>query len=282
VENWKTYYSAQSPVTDPEEYQSRYENLPDDIPLLCAILQGLILHLYWTQAYGVEISEARKEEVKIRKTTRQIAHLLDLADLPLTAARTPDKRIIGTCRDYSAFLTSILRSRGIPARVRAGYADYLKPDRWENHYLCQYWSEPQQRWITVDAQLDKLQRQAMKINFDPCDVPEDRYWTTGKAWQMCRQGKMVPELFGIGEFRGLWFTGGEVVHDILALNKIELQPWDIWRLMPRYQQKTITPEHLDLLDRMAALSANMNPDFDEVRAFYQAEKKLQPAKSWRP
>jgi hypothetical protein len=282
LEDWKKYYAAHSAVTDPGEYKDLYALLPGGIPALCTVIQGLLIHLYWAPAYGVNLSEERKTEVKIRKTTRQIKHILELADLPLTTGRTAEKRMVGTCRDYAVFLTSFLRHQGIPARLRTAFAAYLKPGRYEEHYLCQYWNEAQNRWITVDAQLDAVQCKALNIGFDPCDLPEDQYRLAGQAWQISRQGKADPELFGIQEFRGLWFTGGAVIHDMLALNKIESHPWDIWQLMPYAQQKEFSPDHLGILDHIAALTGNLVPDFDEIRSYYQTEKQLQPPPGWEP
>jgi hypothetical protein len=166
--------------------------------------------------------------------------------------------------------------------LRAGFAPYLKPGRYENHYLCQYWNASQNRWITVDAQFDDVQRKALNICFDPYDLPEEQFWLAGQAWQECRRGKIDPELFGILDFRGLWFVGGIVIHDVLALNKIEPHPWDIWPLMPHYQQKDYSLDYLSILDNMAALSHSMSPSFNEIRSFYRTEAKLQPPSDWEP
>lgn len=282
MEKCEKYYASQSIVTDPGRFKDLYDNLPNDIPALCAVTQGLVLHLFWGPAYNLNIPENRKNEVKIRKTTRQLERILELADLPLTTGRTVEKRIIGTCRDYATLLTSFLRHKGIPARIRAGFAPYLKPGRYENHYLCQYWNAAQNRWITVDAELDKVQLKALNIRFDPHDLPEDQFWLAGQAWQVCRQGKFDPELFGIVDTRGLWFVGGIMIQDMLALNKIESQPWDIWPLMPGYKQTDYPPDYLNILDKIAALSGTMFSNFNEVRSFYQTVRELQPPSDWKP
>ncbi len=189
MEEWKQYYASQSLITDPGKYRDLYAALPDDIPSLCKVVQGLLLHLHWAQAYGVDLTDERKTEVRMRKAARQLARILELTDLPLTAGRTAEKKLVGTCRDYAAVLTSFLRHKGIPARMRVGFATYFTPGRYEDHYLCQYWNDARNRWITVDAQLDDFQRQALKIQFDPCDLPEGLFWPAGKAWQMCRRAR---------------------------------------------------------------------------------------------
>jgi len=282
MEGWKKFYSTQSAVTDPGAYKALYDALPDDIPSLCTILQGLVVHLYWGPASGFTISDERKAEVTNRKVTRQVKRILELDSSPLEISRPVEKKMIGTCRDYATLLISILRSRGIPARLRVAFAAYLKPDRCEEHYLCQYWNKAEERWITVDAQLDPEHCSSLNIRFDPYDVPEDRFYLAGKAWQICRREKVKPELFGILELRGTWFIGGALIHDMLALNKIESHPWDVWPLMPGYQQKDYSADYLDTLDRIAALSAALSPDFSELRSFYQSESRLQPPPDWEP
>ena len=282
MEDWKKYYTVQSIVTNPGEYQSLYHDLPDDIPSLCKVIQGLILHLHWAERYGQHPSDQRKTEVRIRQADRYIGRILDLDNSPLTTARPLEKKIIGTCRDYAAVLVSVLRSKGIPARMRVGFAAYFTPGRFEDHYLCQYWHETQGRWILADAQLDDFQCQALKIKFDPCDVPADLFLPGGKAWQICREGKADPELFGIFNVKGLWFIGCDMIFDAMSLNKIESHPWDTWAMMPGYQQAEYPGEYLKAMDHIAALTGSMEPDFAEMRLLYQAEKKLQPPPDWKP
>ena len=282
MEEWQRYYATQSVVTDPGEYKELLTDLPDDIPSLCCIIQGLLLHRWWTEQYGVNISEAQKEEIKIRKLTRQFKRILELEDSPLTTVRPPDRRLVGTCRDYAAVLTSFLRHKSIPARMRVGFATYLIPGQYIDHYLCQYWNAAQKQWLLVDGQIDDLQRRALNITFDTCDVPGDRFLTGGKAWQLFREGKVDPELFGIDEVWGSWFIGSDMIFDTMSLNKIESHPFDNWPLMPAYQQRDYSKEYLDVMDNIAAVTSAYVPDFDKIRSLYQSEKKLQPPVGWEP
>jgi hypothetical protein len=282
MEEWKKYYAEQSIITDPGEYKKLYDTLPDDIPSLCRIVQGLILHMHWTEAYGIDLPDERKTEVKIRQATRQIARILELYDAPLTELRPLEKKIVGTCRDYAALMTSFLRHKGIPARMRVGFATYFTPGHYEDHYVCQYWNETENRWIIVDAQLDDLQRKALNIKFDPCDLPEGLFLPGGRAWQVCREGKADPGLFGIFNIKGMWFVGVDMIFDTMSLNKIESQPWDIWEMMPEYQQTGFPKEYLKVMDHISVLTGRLVPGFAEVRLLYQTEKKLQPPPGWEP
>ena len=63
-------------------------------------------------------------------------------------------------------------------------------------------------------------------------------------------GAADPETFGIFDMHGLWFVRGDLVHDVAALNTVELSPWDSWGLIER-RDEDLTAEELALLDRCA-------------------------------
>jgi Transglutaminase-like superfamily len=282
MEDWQQYYAAQSPVTDPAEFKKLYDTLPDDIPGLCRVVQGLFLHMHWAEAYGVRLTEEQKKEVRLRKVTRQMVRILELDGSPVTTARPVEKKIVGTCRDYAALMTSFLRHKGVPARMRVGFAAYFTPGHYEDHYLCQYWNGKDRRWVIVDAQLDELQRRVLGITFDPCDLPEGLFLPGGKAWWMCREGRIDPELCGIFNIKGMWFVGCDLIFDAMSLNKIESHPWDIWPLMPQYEQKEFPEEYLKTMDNIATLTGELAPDFAALRSLYREGKRLQPPPGWEP
>ena len=132
------YYSTPGIMTDPGEYRHLFDGLPTDIPALCEIVQGLIFHPHWAEMYGVELTEERQQETNLRKVTRQLVRLMELDGSPLTVARPLEKRIVGTCRDFSTFLTALLRHQGVPARARCGFGTYFTPGKSEDHWTCQY------------------------------------------------------------------------------------------------------------------------------------------------
>ena len=47
--------------------------------------------------------------------------------------RKPENRLILGCREYAIVLASVLKYRGIPARVRAGHAGYIEPGLHVSH-----------------------------------------------------------------------------------------------------------------------------------------------------
>ena len=81
-------------------------------------------------------------------------------------------------------------------------------------------------------------------------------------------------IFGIFDMHGMWFIAGNLVRDLLSLNKIELLPWDGWGLMPEFKQQDFSDNYLDYMDHVASLTLAGNEAFPEVRSFYENEEKL--------
>jgi len=51
----------------------------------------------------------------------------------------------------------------LPARARCGFGTYFWRGRFEDHWICEYWTGA--RWARVDAQLDEVQRRVLGIDF---------------------------------------------------------------------------------------------------------------------
>ena len=267
------FYSNQSMMTDPGRYWASLERLPNGIAELCGVVQGIQLHVFWADRYGVTLSADRKNEVLLRSMHAKLARLREIDARPITDPRPPENRLVGNCRDFSLILTSLLRSKGIPARLRCGFGAYFLPDHYEDHWVCEYWSADENRWILVDAQLDGFQRSALGAAFDPLDVPRDQFISGGQAWQLCRSGIADPETFGIFDMHGLWFVRGNLVRDVAALNKDELLPWDSWGIIG-VQDGDLSKDDLVLLDHAAALTCADVPDIHAVWDLFRADARL--------
>lgn len=276
MNNLLKYYATPGPMTDPGPHAALFDHLPTEIPALVKTLQGFMVHIFWAEAYGLTLTDARKEEVQLRRVDRQLAHLLTLDDRPLTEARPSERKLVGNCRDFSVMLTAILRHQGVPARARCGFGTYFLPNHYEDHWVCEVWNREQERWILVDAQLDALMLEKLPIDFDPLDVPRDRFIVGGQAWQLCRSGQADPQQFGIFQWHGLAFVAGDLMRDFLAFNKLEILPWDGgWGYMTEQQAKAIEDgTDFGPLDHLAALTLAGDGAFDELRALYASDPRL--------
>jgi hypothetical protein len=267
-----TYFTQHGTISNPGAYTSLFENLPTSIPDLVKLVQGVTIHVFWTERYGFKVPPERMAELQLRTMEKRLARTLELDPRPLTEPRTIEKKLLGNCRDHSLLLVAMLRHQGIPARARCGFGAYFLPDHFEDHWVVEYWNTEQNRWMFVDAQLDELQQDALKINFDVLDVPRDQFIVGGKAWQMCRSGEQDADKFGIFNMKGLGFVRGNLVRDVASLNKMELLPWDCWGVI--LKDTLDDPSDLVALDEVAALTADDVPEFETLRARYESDPRL--------
>ena len=266
------YFTQQGQMSDPGAFTSLYQSLPTSIADLVRLVQGITIHVFWTESYGFKAPLNRMDELQLRTMEKRLGRTMELDPRPITEPRYPENKLLGNCRDHSLLLASLFRHQGIPARARCGFGAYFLPDHFEDHWVVEYWDWEKGRWVLVDAQLDELQRDVLKIGFDVLDVPRDQFIVGGKAWQMCRSGEQDPEKFGIFDLHGLGFVRGNLVRDVASLNKMELLPWDCWGVI--LAESLDTPDDLTMLDEIASLTAGDVPDFETVRTRYESDPRL--------
>jgi hypothetical protein len=265
------YFAEQGRMSNPGEYGYLFEDLPGSIADLVRVVQGVTIHVFWAERYGLTPPPERMDELQLRSMEKRLAGTLKLDDRPLTEPRPLDKKLLGNCRDHSLLLAAMLRHQGIPARARCGFGAYFLPDHFEDHWVAEYWNWERSQWILVDAQLDALQCEVLKIPFDTLDVPRDQFLTGGQAWQMCHSGT-DPEKFGIFDMHGLGFVCGNLVRDVASLNKMEMLPWDCWGIILNDQLND--PEDLGMLDEMASLTEGDVPEWQVVHSRFEDDARL--------
>jgi hypothetical protein len=275
------FYAQPGPMTNASNHAPLLDAVPIDIEAMVSTVQGLLIHIFWAERYGVTLSEARQEEVQIRAVDAMLDRILALDDRPLTESRPLDKRLVGNCRDFSTLLCALLRHHGVPARARCGFATYFLPDHYEDHWICEVWRPDPGRWVQVDAQLDAFQRDELNIDFDPLDLPPGAFWPGGRAWLTCRANEADPDDFGIFDMHGMGFIRGNVVRDFLALNKIEILPWDLRGIMA-LEDGALTEDDLAWLDDLATLTMADYASFNTIRQRFTHDPRIAPLKHWAP
>jgi hypothetical protein len=273
-----SYYAQPGPMTDPGRHAECYQGLPTDLSELVRMLQGLVVHIFWAERYGLKLTPERQAEVNIRPVEDKLTRLLALDSRPLTEERPLEKRLVCNCRDYATLLASFLRCQGVPARARCGFGTYFMPGHFEDHWVVDYWKSSEGRWVMVDSQLDELQQKMLRIDFDPLDMPAGKFILAGEAWHMIRQQGADPKKFGIFKYHGVDFVRGNVFREVLSFNKIEVLPWDGWGLMAQPTSRS-TKAARALFDRAADLSAQSSP---ELREFYAQNPGFQVPAEWLP
>lgn len=276
MENPQEYYKSFGPMTAPGAHGAELTALPKDLGALCEIVQGVLIHRDMAPfLYNLKLSEEQRDDGHIRPLAQMLERIHALDARPLTTPREPANRLPSVCRHFSLMLAAILRGQGIPGRPRCGFGAYFNPGKFEDHWVCEYWNSQQSRWILVDAQLDAVQRKTFNPDFDPLDVPRDRFIIAGDGWQMCRSGRADPNSFGLTHvhLNGLWFVAGNVLRDLASLNQMEMLPWDVWGLM-ELKDEALTEEKKALLDRVAALTLAADQEFSQIRKIYESDDRL--------
>lgn len=166
--------------------------LPDDLLEIVRAVQTLVVHRWWAHRYGFEVTPEREKEMCLHGVEPLLKQALKLSQTSIGQPRPPEERTVGICRHFSTLLAAILKQKGTPARARCGFATYFEPAKYVDHWVTEYWDWDSNaaRWIQVDAQLDALQIEATKADFDPLNVPRDRFLVAGDVWRRFRAGKI--------------------------------------------------------------------------------------------
>lgn len=272
-------YTRFTPTNDPSEFKSLFVDLPASIPELVKVVQGLYVHIFWAERYGLKVPKLREAEVNLRTIRARIVSLLAIDPSPLSNPRTLERRLLGNCRDFSQLFAAMLRIKGIPARARCGFGTYFLPGHYEDHWMTEYWDSSSNRWVQVDAQLDEFQQKTLKLDFDPLDMPHGKFVLAGDAWQMCRASKANADDFGIFEWHGMNFIAGNVWRDLLSLKLVELLPWDDWDILHQPFHKWPRVK-IGMIDDAARLTLSSEVSPSAVDGFIESHELFYPPASY--
>jgi hypothetical protein len=229
--------------------------LPDDPVSICAAVQGLVIQPHDAAAAGVP--EHRIAEKNIRPAGELIKVLAGLDPAPLTQARPPARRVVGTCRHYAVLSCALLQYRGIPARVRCGFATYFVPGRNVDHWITEYRQAGTGRWVRIDSEI-----LGGSLVPHPDDLAPGEFLTGGEAWTWYRGGSVDGQLFGVVGTDHAWGPAeirGNAVRDLAALCQREMLPWDEWGRMTASYAGQTGAGYDDLIDQIAATCAADDP-----------------------
>ncbi|MDP2331310.1 MAG: transglutaminase domain-containing protein [Reyranella sp.] len=251
-------------MSDAGVWALQFNALPSTVGGLARVIQGLLIHEHMPDFYGVTLSDRQRGEPHVRGTEQILERIAVHDPRPLAEARPPSERFAGCCRHFTLMHVAMLRNRGIAARARCGFGAYFAKDMFTDHWVTEYWSDTERRWVLVDSQIDARQRERFGIDFDTLDVPREKFLVAGDAWKLCRDGKANPQAFGVLNMFGLWFIASNVIRDVAALNNREMLPWDVWGGM------TAIDADIDVafIDRLAHLTHEPDKQSGELHAAY--------------
>lgn len=186
-------YAGFSRFTDPGPEAEQHQDLPADTMALAGIAERQTIHHNLMGWFGLDVETAR--QMRRVWPPRMPAMLAALREMPpgnLVDDREPADRIVGACMLESHFLAGLLRAKGIPTRIRAGYFQGIRSN---GEHIVRFWraalraraaddellrTDPA-RW---EAQLDALSRHNNEIDHHIehwiCEVPD----SAGARWQL--------------------------------------------------------------------------------------------------
>ncbi|UUN26805.1 transglutaminase-like domain-containing protein [Streptomyces sp. FIT100] len=278
------FYVAQSDFSDPGALTPRYAGLPDDPARLARVARDLMVHRLEGELLGYTIPRDRlHNDAETRYLDDILRIIVGRKDAPLTRRREAGERFVGVCRDFALLHCSFLRHVGVPARLRSGFADYFGADGFHvDHVVTEYWDD-ERGWLLADPELaDPVVTAAYPVDFDPMDVPRDRFLVAGAAWRAIRAGRADPAAFGIhlpeGPMTGEWFVAGNVRLDLAALNKVETLLWDVWGAGAGSDEE-MTDAIRELYDGVALVTGGSGDvPFDAARRLFTEHEGLRTPK----
>lgn len=282
MNNLLAYYTSHSPMTDPGQYAYLYDDLPDDFQDLCRIIHNVLIH-HETAKELYQPNSAQLREKYLRSMEQRLERMVQMDPSPLTVERTVKEKQIGYCRDFAVFLTSILRYKGIPARVRAGFGAYFDysphPAYRGDHWVTEYWDAATGIWRLVDSDLggedlDRLQdrtKYPLKKGLDLSNLRrEEDFFIAADSWLSCRAGESDVRLYRFNaHWKGWPMLRGNLLHDFQALNKLEMGLFDYWDELHAKPESEMTARDQAALDKIARVCLDGNTSFDEMQALFE-------------
>ncbi|HEY9584205.1 MAG TPA: hypothetical protein VJI33_01300, partial [Candidatus Paceibacterota bacterium] len=119
------YYSQFSQYTDPGLYKDLFKVLPDEIESIGALVLAQLIHRYDLDNIASGITKSpwyrQCEDDNFPTVAAILAELYRRNRAGFIKDRLLQDRLVLTCRFVAILMASILKSKGIPARVRAGF-----------------------------------------------------------------------------------------------------------------------------------------------------------------
>lgn len=194
------FYRKTSLYTDLGFYTNFAKNLPNDIKELCLLQRMQIIHpivfknntlrnskkSFWGDMTQISDNCLLREDDVLPTAVGMLAELLR-KNSEYSLNRQAKDKIFVTCRGQAILLAAILKAKGIPARVRSGFANYTNNDEiyWD-HWITEYFDRTNGKWILVDADCCCNDN----IDFDIYNIPQNKFLTAAEAWGMFRSNKM--------------------------------------------------------------------------------------------
>ena len=266
--DWLEAYASHTKRSDPGPYAELYEALPFALDSLCHVIKTLLIHPLEAREMGLE-TEDFSHEGKARTCEEMLKTLLLIEDKGLNFPRKAENRLVAGCYHHAMLLTSVLRQRHIPVRMRAGFARYYEKDYGIRfgHVICEVWDKDREEWILVDPDRER-------IGLGPGDMDFG-----ADAWMNIREKRVKESVYTSSVGRGLKGVLNLLTLDASLLLQQEKMYYNYARIAMNDISRLpeIDPERKAILDELARLSLTADAHMEDLRSLYQETDFLQPS-----
>ena len=281
------HYRKPGTYTYAGAYFDYFRTLPDDVSVLGRLVCAQVIHRVTLKEGNTNANanllygdmncypwyRMRCEDDVFLTAAALAAELFRLDERGFVADRKAENKLVVTCRYVSVLMSAILKAKGIPARSRAGFAPYFKQGVSMDHWINQYYSEKEERWITFDAD-GFYEENGMPLS--QYDIPQDSFDWAAEAYLAVRSGKTDGKQNLYADGLGTCSLPALVrylVYDFHALMNHELT----YTFLPAYldgRLDRLTEQELQELDKLAELLLESDRNFDKLCKFWNTERKF--------
>lgn len=281
------FYKQTSLYTDLGLYKDFAKQLTNDIDELCVLQRMQIIHpiaysdldirkqskCFWGDMTKVPITRLNYED-DLFPTALSMLHELLRKDNEYHNDRKAEDKIHVTCRGQAILLASILKAKGYSARVRSGFAPYIKYNGVNyDHWITEYFDENKNRWVLIDADEHCPDHE---MGFDLNDIPRDKFIFGAEAYLGMRNKKYKDEEIYYSSdpaTLGLKASIRCLFYDFHSLMNDEI----IFLHLPKYIQDKkfeLSEEEYVELDNLAELLLDPNKNFDKILNIWNTKPKF--------
>ena len=285
------FYREFSIYTNPGLYEDFLrKHLPNDIKEIGNLVRKNIIHRT-TLAAGNEGMNADKKFGDMTKvpwhrqpeddilvtTSAMLAELYRRDKRGFVKDRKEKDKLVVTCRFVAILVASILKSKGIPCRVRSGNAPYFDMGKLGkvscDHWINQYWNSHQKKWITIDVDGSW----SLHENFDPYGLPKGKFDFPADAWMKIREGKDDPNRFWNAKpEKGMIVVLWSLFYDFHCLMNSEIiyiyGPSNNFGDPEKFAK--LSEKELKSIDELARLMQNPDTNFSKLQKIWNTNKEF--------
>lgn len=287
------FYLQTSTYTYLGPYSDFVRNLPDDIEELCILQRMQTIHPaifsldenikndannILGDMTKIPVDRFNNEE-DIYQTAISIFSELFRRDENYSTEREANKKIHIVCRGNALMLASTLKAKGIPARIRVGFAKYHNTDgKCDDQWNTEYYDISKNRWVMVDSSAIGC---TTTILNQILDIPKTEFITAAEAWLKLRNNSIPKnlKLIDAGGYSGLKAAWLQLMNDFNSLMNNEksfiFQPLYMYEYKNNhYLIRDFKDEELIELDYLATLMLDCDKNLEKLYKIYKENSKF--------